>query len=80
MSYKVRLKNAEPFEDQTIETAYKILDNGVLQLLGLADGDDWEISVEYSPTSWESVEGTRFDKETAHLKGDGKVVNGAYMA
>ncbi|WCI08113.1 hypothetical protein PJ267_16815 [Arthrobacter sp. OVS8] len=40
---------------------------------------NWEIDAAYSPSGWTSVEGTPFDGPTQHMKGDGKVVNGAYV-
>lgn len=48
--------------------SYKVLDSGVLQILVVEDGE-WIVKCEYSPSSWERVEGTRFIGETSSLGG-----------
>ncbi|UYY83091.1 hypothetical protein OIT41_08690 [Arthrobacter sp. YA7-1] len=82
MSYLVRLKDADPRQDRSGASAYKILDSGVLQIIIQSDDENgsWEIDTEYSPSAWSSVAGTPFDGPTRQMKGDGKVVNGEYIS
>lgn len=82
MSYLVRLSVGDPREDRTIDTANKILDSGVLQLIKRDDSSssNWEIEAEFSPSTWASVEGTPFHGPTQQMKGDGIIKDGRYFS
>ncbi|MGP5689768.1 hypothetical protein [Glutamicibacter ardleyensis] len=79
MSYMVRFTNGEEQSYPGNEVSYKVLDNGVLQLIHALKGDSIKVVEEISPSCWATIEGTRYDGSTHSFEGsNGKHVNGGF--
>lgn len=70
-------------DDEGEDSAYVVLDSGVLQVL-VREDKEWRVDVEISPAAWERVSGTRFIDPTKDIPGsdgqDGLRTVSAYEA